>query len=96
MTPIAKIPLPQSEDDLRPISLTYFPSKVLEQFVVGWLLEVFGHKLDFRQYGGFRGTEHSRLATKASGIIFNQQEYESEIQGSLLKPFFPSRWRAPG
>ena len=55
VTPIAKIPQPQCEDDLRPISLTSFPSKVLEQFVVGWLLEIFGHKLDFRQYGGFRG-----------------------------------------
>ena len=30
VTPISKIPLPESEDDLRPIALTTFFSKVLE------------------------------------------------------------------
>ena len=55
VTPIGKIPSPESEDDLRPISLTAFFSKVLEQFVVMWLLEVIGDKLDFRQYGGMKG-----------------------------------------
>ena len=34
VTPLAKIPQPESEDDLRPISLTNFFSKVAEKFVV--------------------------------------------------------------
>ena len=38
VTPIGKIPIPESEDDLRPISLTAFCSKVMEAFVVMWLL----------------------------------------------------------
>ena len=53
--PIPKIPLPKNEDDLRPISLTPFFSKVCEHFVVRWLLQYIGHKIDFRQYGGQKG-----------------------------------------
>ena len=34
ISPISKIPLPESEDDLRPISLTAFYSKVTEHVVV--------------------------------------------------------------
>ena len=55
VTPIGKVPLPLSEDDLRPIALTSFFSKVMEQFVVMWLLEFIGEKMDFRQYGGTKG-----------------------------------------
>ena len=36
--PIAKIEMPSIEDDLRPISLRPFFSKVTEHFVVVWLL----------------------------------------------------------
>ena len=59
ITPIGKVTLPETEDDLRPISLTAFNSKVMEQFVVMWLLEVIGDKLDFRQYGGMKGNSIS-------------------------------------
>ena len=38
ITPIGKVPLPECEDDLRPIALTAFFSKVMEAFVVMWLL----------------------------------------------------------
>ena len=54
--PIAKIKVPESEDDIRSISLTAFYSKLAENFVVSWLMEFIGHNLDFRQYGG-RGTQ---------------------------------------
>ena len=43
ITPIKKIPEPKCEDDLRPISLTPFFSKVTEHFVVMWLLDYIGH-----------------------------------------------------
>ena len=36
VTPIGKIPLPETEDDLRPIALTAFFSKVMESFIVMW------------------------------------------------------------
>ena len=52
VTAIGKKPLPETEDDLRPISLTSFFSKVTEQIIVKWLLDYIGEKMDFRQYGG--------------------------------------------
>ena len=55
MTPLGKVPMPESEDELRPISLTNFFSKVTEHFVVFWLLKLIGPKIDFRQYGGIKG-----------------------------------------
>ena len=87
VTPIPKIPQPQNEDDLRPISLTAFPSKVLEQFIVGWLLEVFGHKLDFRQYGGFRGSSISHYLMEFLTFILHQQEKESTAVLACLVDF---------
>ena len=76
-TPIGKIPVPESEDDLRPISLTPFFSKVMEHFVVQWLLEVFGHKLDFRQYGGLRGNSINHyLIELLNFILYNQDSNE--------------------
>ena len=38
-TPLQKKPDPQNEDDLRIISLTAFFSKVMEKFVVKWLMD---------------------------------------------------------
>ena len=87
VTPIPKIPLPQSEDDLRPISLTAFPSKVLEQFIVGWLLDVFGHKLDFRQYGGVRGSSICHYLMEFLTFILHQQEEESTAVLACLVDF---------
>ena len=55
VVPIGKIPMPETEDDLRPISLTPFFSKVTEHFIVMWLMEYIRDKIDFRQYGGLRG-----------------------------------------
>ena len=41
---------PISEDDVRIISLTSHLSKVLEPFVIGWLLEYVSDQLDWGQY----------------------------------------------
>ena len=89
VTPIGKIPLPESEDDLRPISLTPFFSKVMEQFVVLWILEVIGHKMDFRQYGGTKGNSVSHyLIELINFILLNQDSTESiGVLASLFKGF---------
>ena len=71
MTPIGKVPQPEEEDDLRPISLTSFFSKVMEQFVVMWLLQVIGSKLDFRQYGGMKGNSVSHYLIELVNFILH-------------------------
>ena len=55
--PIAKISKPMSVDyDLRPISLTTTLSKVLEDFVFGWLRPVIMPQLGTRQFGEIKNS----------------------------------------
>ena len=74
VTPIGKVPQPEDEDDLRPISLTAFFSKVLENFVVMWLLQIIGDKLDFRQYGGMKGNSVSHYLIELVNFILHSQD----------------------
>ena len=74
VTPIAKIPEPLSEDDLRPISLTPFFSKVTEHFVVKWLLHYIEHKIDIRQYGGMKANSITHYLIEFQNFILSNQE----------------------
>ena len=74
VTPLAKITNPESEDDLRPISLTNFFSKVAEHFVVEWLLKFIGGKLDFRQYGGIKGNSITHYIIEFINFVLSNQE----------------------
>ena len=79
---IGKIPLPETEDDLRPISLTSFFSKVTEHFVVMWLMKFIGDQMDFRQYGGSKGNSITHyLIELINFILFNQ---DSTAQTAIL------------
>ena len=71
--PLQKNPNPKNEDDLRVISLTAFYSKVLERFVMDWLLEHIGHLIDWHQYGGQKGTSVSHyLIDFVNFVLYNQ------------------------
>ena len=74
VTPLAKTPQPESEDDLRPISLTNFFSKVAERFVVEWLLLFIGEKIDFRQYGGIKGNSITDYIIEFINFVLSNQE----------------------
>ena len=56
ITPIPKIQPASCEDDVRPISLTTYLSKVLEDFVVNWMIQDIRHKIDPKQFGSLKGT----------------------------------------
>ena len=79
---IGKIPQPETEDDLRPISLTSFFSKVTEHFVVMWLLQYIGDKIDFRQYGGSKGNSITHYLIEFINFILLNQD--SQTQTAIL------------
>ena len=87
ITPIAKTPTPLTEDDLRPIAMTAFFSKVMEQFVVTWLLEAIGEKMDFRQNGGTKGNSISHYLIEFMNFILYQQEKEATAVLACLVDF---------
>ena len=55
MTPIPKVSPPETEDDLRNISLTADLSKDYENFLAEWLLPYIRKRIDPGQFGGLQG-----------------------------------------
>ena len=65
--------LPETESQTRVISLTAFWSKCLEGFVIDWLFQAIGHKIDFSQYGGLKGHSTSHyLIDLVNFVLYNQ------------------------
>ena len=73
-TPIKKVEVPLSEDDLRVISLTPFLSKVFERFVVNWLRKYIGHKIDPKQFGDGKGNSTSHYLVELTDFILHNQD----------------------
>ena len=59
----------------------------MEQFVVTWLLEIIGHKMDFRQYGGTKGNSICHYLIEFINFILHQQESESTAVLACLVDF---------
>ena len=78
-TPLQKIPDPTSEDDLRIISLTAFFSKVMEKFVVEWLMVFIGDQIDPKQFGGLKGNSISHYMIELINFILYNQDYNLPI-----------------
>ena len=53
--PINKVPIPQTEDDLRNLGLTPFFSKRLEWFLIQWIWPYISPHIDLDQLGGLPG-----------------------------------------
>ena len=78
-TPLQKITNPQTEDDLRVISLTPFFSKVMESFVVKWLMDFIGSKIDPKQFGGLKGNSIAHYMIELINFILYNQDYNQPI-----------------
>ena len=61
------------------ISLTSFFSKVMEKFVVEWLMNFIGHKLDPKQFGGLKGNSISHYMIELINYILYNQDYNLPI-----------------
>ena len=59
----------------------------MEQFVVTWLLEIIGDKMDFRQYGGVKGNSICHYLIELINFILHQQESESTAVLACLVDF---------
>ena len=78
-TPLQKTTNPKTEDDLRVISLTPFPSKVMEKFVMTWLLYYVGDQIDPRQYGGLKNNSISHYLIEIINFILYNQDFSESI-----------------
>ena len=78
-TPLQKKQDPVTEDDLRIISLTAFFSKVMEKFVVEWLMFYIGGKMDPKQFGGLKGNSISHYMIELINFILYHQDYNLPI-----------------
>ena len=60
-------------------------SKVTEHFVVEWLLEIIGPKLDFRQYGGLKGNSITHYVIEFINFVLSCQD--SNDQTAVIASF---------
>ena len=70
---------PPTKDDLRVISLTAFFSKVMEKFVVEWLMSYIKDKIDPKQFGGLKGNSISHYMIELINFILFNQDYNLPI-----------------
>ena len=68
-----------NEDDLRIIALTPFLSKVMEKFVMTWLMVYVGDQIDPNQYGGLKGNSISHYLIELINFILYNQDFDAPI-----------------
>ena len=70
VSPIPKVHPPESEDDLRNISLTAFLSKVFEGFLLKWLMPFILPFMDPGQMGGLKGCSTTHYLVNLFNFIY--------------------------
>ena len=85
---LKKVKVPETEADLRIVSLTAFWSKCMEAFVIDWLDKAIGAKIDFTQYGGLKGQSTSHyLIDLVNFVLFNQDLRNPQATLALMIDF---------
>ena len=85
---LKKVQVPETEANLRIISLSVFWSKCMESFVIDWLDKAIGSKIDFTQYGGLKGQSTSHyLIDLVNFVLFNQDLRNPQATLAILYDF---------
>ena len=86
---LKKMKVPATESDVRIISLTSFWSKCMESFVIKWLNEAIGHKIDVTQYGGLKGQSTSHyLIDLVNFVLYNQDFKNPHATLAIMYDFY--------
>ena len=83
VTPIPKVTPPDSEDDLRNISLTPDLSKDYENFLAEWLMPFIRNRIDPGQFGGLKGHSTSHDLITLYDFILSHTD-TSRVPNSVL------------
>ena len=82
-TPLEKVTNPANEGSLRIISITHHLSITYERFVLKWLLDYIGDKLDPYQFGGVKGHSVAHYLIEIQNFILYNQDLDKP-QATLM------------
>ena len=78
-SPLKKVLNPENEESLRIISITNYFSLTYERFILKWLLEYIGDKLDPDQFGGNKGHSVAHYLIEIQNSILYNQDLENPL-----------------
>ena len=84
VTPINKIPSPETEDDLRPISILPDLSRDYNSFIVDWLLPIIKERMDPAQLGGIKGCSVSHYLILLYNFLMSRINTSSNEPKSII------------
>ena len=84
VTPIPKVTPPDSEEDLRNISLTADLSKDYENFLAEWLMPYIAKRIDPGQFGGMKGHSTTHYLVKLLDFILSSTDTSSIPKAVLV------------
>ena len=84
VTAIPKVPSPESEDDLRNISLTSDLSKDYENFLIEWITPYIKNRLDPGQYGATKGCSITHYLVLLFNFILSSTDRADKLPHAVM------------
>ena len=82
--PINKIPVPESEDDLRSIGLTPYLSKRMEKLLIKWIWKYISPHIGLDQLGGLPGCSVVHYIIRMFDFILRSLDNSSQHPGAVI------------